>query len=97
MERLTTPKFTGFLWVSTSFYHCIVLCKCDRCRVAFAALHPRHKLQYFRDAGWENDWIMTAERIIRDRFETDYCRVQPASEIQRELRDSEVRGLNLTL
>ncbi|KAF8153394.1 hypothetical protein B0H34DRAFT_634348, partial [Crassisporium funariophilum] len=23
-------------------------------------LHPRHKLNYFRKAGWEDDWIETA-------------------------------------
>ncbi|KAH9030316.1 hypothetical protein EDB85DRAFT_2246259 [Lactarius pseudohatsudake] len=35
-------------------------------------LHPQHKLHYFWDAGWEEDWIETAEKIIRCRFETNY-------------------------
>lgn len=36
-------------------------------------LHPRHKLQYFRDAGWQEDWIVTAETLLRNRFRTGYC------------------------
>ena len=57
--------------------------------VAFAVLHPRHKLQYFRDVGWEDDWIATAERIARDRFESGYCEV--TDEPQVDVEDSEVR------
>jgi len=32
-------------------------------------LHPRHKLQYFKTAGWEEDWIEAAEQIVRDEFD----------------------------
>ena len=35
-------------------------------------LHPRHKLAYFKSAGWEDSWIKTAKNLIRDRFESDY-------------------------
>jgi hypothetical protein len=45
-------------------------------------VHPRHKLQYFQDVGWEDDWIATAERIVRDRFESGYCEDQPTDEPQ---------------
>ncbi|KAG1812698.1 hypothetical protein EV424DRAFT_1326917 [Suillus variegatus] len=31
-------------------------------------LHPRHKLVYFRNARWEDDWVTTAEELVRDRF-----------------------------
>jgi hypothetical protein len=31
-------------------------------------LHPRHKLQYFKNIGWEDDWIQTAEDLVRDEF-----------------------------
>ncbi|KAG2087278.1 uncharacterized protein F5147DRAFT_523764, partial [Suillus discolor] len=31
-------------------------------------LHPRHKLVYFRNARWEDDWVTTAEKLVRDRF-----------------------------
>ncbi|KAG2085762.1 uncharacterized protein F5147DRAFT_527162, partial [Suillus discolor] len=32
-------------------------------------LHPRHKLTYFKSAGWEQDWINTAETLVHDKFE----------------------------
>ena len=35
-------------------------------------LHPRHKLEYFKTAGWEDGWIKTAEQAVRDRFDSDY-------------------------
>ncbi|GBE85227.1 hypothetical protein SCP_0704130 [Sparassis crispa] len=31
-------------------------------------LHSSHKLQYFKRAGWEQEWIDTAETVIRDEF-----------------------------
>jgi hypothetical protein len=39
-------------------------------------LHPRHKLAYFKSAGWEDDWIETAEKLVRDRFESDYSEIK---------------------
>lgn len=36
-------------------------------------LHPRHKLTYFKLAKWENDWIDTAEKLLRDEFEWSYA------------------------
>ena len=27
-------------------------------------LHPMHKLTYFKNAGWEAEWIDTAEEIV---------------------------------
>ncbi|KAG1782401.1 hypothetical protein EV702DRAFT_920180, partial [Suillus placidus] len=35
-------------------------------------LHPRHKLTYFKSTGWEQDWIRTAETLVRDEFERSY-------------------------
>ena len=32
-------------------------------------LHPRHKLHYFKTAGWEDDWIETARGIVREEFD----------------------------
>jgi hypothetical protein len=37
-------------------------------------LHPRHKLTYFKNAGWETDWIDAAERIVRTEFKRSYAR-----------------------
>jgi hypothetical protein len=35
-------------------------------------LHPRHKLHYFKTAGWENEWIEWAEEIVRTEFNQSY-------------------------
>jgi hypothetical protein len=35
-------------------------------------LHPRHKLAYFKTAGWEPDWIDTAQELVRDEFKRSY-------------------------
>ncbi|KAF6744789.1 hypothetical protein DFP72DRAFT_825141 [Ephemerocybe angulata] len=35
-------------------------------------LHPRYKLQYFRNRRWETDWIETAEEILRDEYKRSY-------------------------
>ena len=39
----------------------------------FSVLHPRHKLQYFELAGWEEDWVETAKGIVRAKFEEFYA------------------------
>ena len=36
-------------------------------------LHPRHKLRYFKKAGWEDDWIDTAQDIVRTEFDQTYA------------------------
>ncbi|KIM61399.1 hypothetical protein SCLCIDRAFT_71135, partial [Scleroderma citrinum Foug A] len=35
-------------------------------------LHPRHKLSYFKTARWEDEWITTAENLVRDGFSRSY-------------------------
>lgn len=35
-------------------------------------LHPQHKLDYFRRAGWVPEWIETAEALVRDQFNETY-------------------------
>ena len=40
---------------------------------SLAVLHPRHKLEYFKTAGWEDDWIATAHRIVRNTYERSYA------------------------
>jgi hypothetical protein len=37
-------------------------------------LHPRHKLKYFKDAGWEQDWIDTAKDIVQAEFNRSYAK-----------------------
>ena len=40
------------------------------CRIV---LHPRHKLQYFCNANWDDKWIATATEIIHDEFVRGYA------------------------
>jgi hypothetical protein len=35
-------------------------------------LHPRHKLKYFKNVGWEQEWIDRAEEIVRTEFDKSY-------------------------
>jgi hypothetical protein len=36
-------------------------------------LHSQHKLTYFKEAGWEQEWINTAEKIVRMEFHQLYA------------------------
>ena len=36
-------------------------------------LHPRHKLSYFKSAGWTPEWIETAEELVRTVFQGSYA------------------------
>lgn len=36
-------------------------------------LHPRHKLAYFKKAGWDAEWIDAAELIVREEYERSYA------------------------
>ncbi len=31
-------------------------------------LHPSHKLTYFQNAGWSDEWIATAQKIVKMEF-----------------------------
>ena len=35
-------------------------------------LHPKYKLKYFHKQGWDEDWIKTAENIVREEFICSY-------------------------
>ena len=38
----------------------------------YLVLHPKHKLKYFEQAGWENEWVEKAEELVRTEFERSY-------------------------
>lgn len=44
-------------------------------------LHPRHKLQYFETAGWEREWIETAQALVRDEFDRTYAFMDTGIEV----------------
>jgi hypothetical protein len=39
-------------------------------------LHPRHKLEYFKAAGWDQDWIDTAQDIVEAEFDRSYAQLE---------------------
>jgi hypothetical protein len=39
-------------------------------------LHPSHKLAYFAQAGWPEEWRATAEDIVRAEFERAYADIE---------------------
>ncbi len=41
--------------------------------IIFVVLHPSHKLAYFAQAGWDDEWRATAETIVRAEFERAYA------------------------
>ena len=54
-------------------------------------LHPRHKLKYFEQAGWEPEWIAAAKDIIRAEFNHSYA-AQPGNVEEDEDVDIETSG-----
>jgi hypothetical protein len=43
--------------------------------ICIVVLHPRHKLSYFKNAGWEDDWVNTAETLVREEYKRSYERM----------------------
>ncbi len=41
-----------------------------------AVLHPSHKLAYFAQAGWPDEWDATAEEIVCAEFERAYVDIE---------------------
>lgn len=55
------------------FCHFVLLCyKSTLLTMTLPVLHPRHKLSYFKEAGWGAQWIQAAESIIHEEFERSY-------------------------
>jgi hypothetical protein len=44
----------------------------------FVVLHPSHKLTYFAQAGWDDEWRATAEDIEQAEFERAYADLEVA-------------------
>jgi len=49
-------------------------------------LHPRHKFQYFKNAGWEEAWITTAQSIVRDEYDHTYAFMDIGDTLSNEVR-----------
>ena len=61
-----TPRCLGLQWV------CIFLLFCLFFPYLLLVLHPHHKLQYFKNAGWQDEWIKRAEEIVHTVFDLSY-------------------------
>jgi len=75
--------FTVLPWVST-IIHKIYDFIISLCLV----LHPQHKLEYFRQAGWTLEWIDTAELLVWDEYECSYMSAA-SSDSEDESNDSD--------
>ncbi|GBE82272.1 putative AC9 transposase [Sparassis crispa] len=55
-------------------------------------LHPSHKLQYFRNAGWQVEWITTARALVCEEYDRAYAQcavnVEPTQMKQSECTPS---------
>ena len=79
--RPTTRKSIGLRWVLVYFVLIFFALL-----IVSSVLHPRHKLRYFKTAGWDDTWIKTAQSIVRDKFDRTYAfmdvdTVDPTTEV----------------
>jgi hypothetical protein len=58
-----------------------------------SVLHPRHKLSYFKNAGWEHEWVVAAEQIVRAEFKRSYEKHEDCEDCE-EGRSSDEEGVN---
>jgi hypothetical protein len=54
-------------------------------------LHPCHKLSYFKNAGWTEEWINTAEHLVREEFDRSYSILDIDDDVDTEI-DEELAG-----
>ena len=52
-------------------------------------LHPCHKLTYFKNAHWEEEWTDMASEIVRAEYNHNYASL-PAEDLQPSSQDSQV-------
>lgn len=57
-------------------------------------LHPRHKLEYFKQAVWEDDWIEIAENLVRDEFQRSYSSIATSRSDDEEDTDVDMESVD---
>ena len=60
-----------------------------------AVLHPRHKLTYFKNAGWEADWIKTAESIVHKTFKQSYEKAETKPDVDETVPAAKEKPKNM--
>lgn len=85
----TSQRYTGLQWVCILF-RVLVCYLCWTLYPKFSVMHPRFKIQYFKEQRWQLDWINTAIDIAREIWTTKYktMTVVPESMGTRNARQS---------
>jgi hypothetical protein len=65
--KQTIPKSFALQWVWFPLLFCLHLLL-----TFILVLHPKHKLQYFEQAGWEEAWVESAKELVQTEFERSY-------------------------
>ena len=81
--KFFSARMSKMQWVRTLPYFCTISHRCND-----VVLHPQHKLEYFRNAGWEQEWINGAEKIVRAEYKRSY---KYAEHLQAALKPAQVR------
>ena len=49
---------------------------------SFLVLHPQHKLKYFQDTKWLDDWIVNARLLVCNAFDERYSKLpEPSAQV----------------
>ena len=67
ITRQISWRCTKLRWV------CIIKLTIRYLFYCIPVLHPHHKLNYFKTAGWEADWIKAAHSIVCEEFNRTYA------------------------
>jgi hypothetical protein len=57
-------------------------------------LHPHHKLSYFKNAGWTEEWINTAEHLVHKEFDRSYSILDIKDDADTEI-DEELAAMDV--
>lgn len=87
MTKLITLRCSGLQWVIS--YHILL---CTLFSDLLLVLHPCHKLLYFRTAGWEDEWITSAEEIICTQYHQSYGALDTSWVISQETQFSKTKA-----
>jgi hypothetical protein len=60
-------------------------------------LHPQHKLPYFKNAGWTEEWINTAETLVHREFECSYSILDIENDTDTEMDEEPAGSMDVDL
>jgi len=64
---------SGLYCIAMGNYFSLYLMDFDDSLTISIVLHPHHKLEYFKLAGWEVEWIATTHQLVRDSFDESHA------------------------